>query len=367
MSRFKALPVHQGDCFVLAREGRTIVVDGGGNRSGIVPLLRANGIQKRIDVLVCTHSDADHASGVAGILDSGQITVGEVWLPWGWLNRLDDLLRNSDTFLKELLHDWAVERLPYREQATDRRSIDSPRAPLGEYPSGGLNTESVEGNASGTLGQIWRFLRPPRSARERLFLQAARSALLIRAIVVTARRKRIPIRWFDFEAFIASGKASGGKPFLRPLNAIERLPQASLAAISAAEYLSLTLENKRSLVFLAPESAPHSAVLLAADSDLNFAFAIAGTSERVLSTVPHHGARANAVAYGRVQQAVGGRKVLWIRSDGRYKYRPCPAFLALRNRACTSCRNPSALRQVVRASDRGGWKLSRGVLSCTCI
>lgn len=73
-----AFDVGQGDAFLLrVKGGANILVDAGGNARGaydpgsrvVVPALRALGVN-RLDLVVSTHADADHAGGLPAVLDS---------------------------------------------------------------------------------------------------------------------------------------------------------------------------------------------------------------------------------------------------------------------------------------------------------
>jgi len=83
--RLTMLDVGQGESLVaISPEKRVLLVDGGGDVSGwradvgrsvIVPYLQANGIRK-IDILVLTHTDADHCNGLLSVLE--EVPVGMV-------------------------------------------------------------------------------------------------------------------------------------------------------------------------------------------------------------------------------------------------------------------------------------------------
>ena len=45
-----------------------------------------------LDVVICTHQDADHAYGILGLLEEWCGTIKEVWLPGSWTLRMRDLL-----------------------------------------------------------------------------------------------------------------------------------------------------------------------------------------------------------------------------------------------------------------------------------
>lgn len=72
------LDVGQGDAILLRSQGRVALIDGGRDPVVLADRLRSHGVG-RIDLLVVTHGDVDHAGGLDGILtDHG---VGRVWVP----------------------------------------------------------------------------------------------------------------------------------------------------------------------------------------------------------------------------------------------------------------------------------------------
>jgi len=91
-ARFQAvfLDVGEGDCIVLRFPNRkTVLVDGGRGspydfgKNVILPYLRKAGIQ-RVDVMVVTHADEDHAGGLASVLNNypvDQILVSTLAAP----------------------------------------------------------------------------------------------------------------------------------------------------------------------------------------------------------------------------------------------------------------------------------------------
>ena len=114
---FTALPVTVGDAFLLRSPLGTILVDAGKNRKHILQLLEKEGLPKNhINLLVCTHYDADHIQGLLGILESNKFTFDEIWLPevlgslsytisedlWAILKALRDLKpEGAETLKKE--------------------------------------------------------------------------------------------------------------------------------------------------------------------------------------------------------------------------------------------------------------------------
>ena len=103
-SKFTALPVGQGDAFLLERGERAILVDGGRARHAFTSTIAAHSKTQRLSIVVCTHADADHAEGLIGLLEGNTIQVEEVWLPGRWTERLADLCRDPEAFVTAAIH-----------------------------------------------------------------------------------------------------------------------------------------------------------------------------------------------------------------------------------------------------------------------
>ena len=82
------LDVGSGDATIVHSAGHTVLIDGGLaipggadlGRSRVLPALAALGV-RRLDLVVASHADADHAGGLPAVLSA--LPVGEVWLPAG--------------------------------------------------------------------------------------------------------------------------------------------------------------------------------------------------------------------------------------------------------------------------------------------
>ena len=107
-SRFIALPVGQGDAFYLQRGDLHILVDGGRSTRALPGFLKTHVDPPRLDVVICTHNDADHANGLIGLLKELPVGVREVWLPGTWAWRFEDLVTNPEKFFFELAEDIDV-------------------------------------------------------------------------------------------------------------------------------------------------------------------------------------------------------------------------------------------------------------------
>ena len=344
-----ALPVGQGDAFLLRTRSGNVLVDGGKSQHFLPELLRRQRV-KALRVVACTHADADHANGLIGLLRDpvwfGH--VREVWLPGGWSERLHDLIARPDLFEEELLGD--IERAPSAYtldvDAPDDyapRPGDTGGARGGEelaHDVADLSDEiahSVDGHESPYLRWPYRFLTSVGSEKAELWHDAVRCAERIRDIATAAVDAGVLIRWFDFDEAERLGSASGGERFLRPINSVEITRKSTRPRPRALEFLRLSLSNRRSLVFTCEAPGGDAAALLTADSDLA-SIRKAPTAAHLLVTAPHHGAESNSSAYSLASGWSTTVETTWIRSDGCFSTRPGLTYLNQKTRYCTRCR-----------------------------
>jgi len=286
--RFVALPVGQGDAFFLQRGQFTVLVDGGRSTNQFPRMFQDMLNRRSVEVLVCTHNDADHAKGVLGFLES-RLRCNEVWLPGLWGDRLDDLVARPDKFVEQLMDELHAGEAV--EQAHSEGTIRLDR--LGDWyasndesyktddehtVSDTLETLVIEHDDAGNDEPSWqessRRLTFPLSrtlwrvlgnGRYHLLLQALSAAERIRAIAIACAHRGTPVRWFRYSSRTAMGGESGR---LIPLNAIE--VARSRRPVGALEYLALSASNRRSLVLCSPSTAECPGVIFTADSDLRF-------------------------------------------------------------------------------------------------
>ena len=91
----------------------------------------------------------------------------------------------------------------------------------------------------------------------KLFYEAIEAANKIRMLAILAYNSGARIKWFEYSNH---KKATGGKSFLKPVNASE-LVLMKRKKIKALDYLSLSKANRESLVFWSPASEAASSVL----------------------------------------------------------------------------------------------------------
>ncbi len=294
-----------------------------------------------------------------------------------WSSRLADLCRDQLAFLRELHRD-VVDA----EEGSDLEKLAEADSSRGDAPAefdpealdsaleheGGLEPDLLSASAHPSSwvpwDEMWPWFHGPGAPKWQLWVEAVQTAVRIRDVARAAHHHGARLRWFDFDEVKNGATPSGGEPFLRPLNSVELTKRHALRKLGALRFLALSVANRESLVFLAPETDVDSPVVFAADSDLACG-GVPGSGRTLALTAPHHGSEANKAAYATVSRAAAD--VVWVRSDGNYKKRPGPAFLGEKSRVCTLCRGGGASKQTVRLDDTpSGWTLATGVRGCNC-
>ncbi len=391
--KFIALPVGRGDAFYAETvDGFRVLVDGGNSRKTLPDLFRRYTKQSGVDVLVCTHNDADHAEGIIGFLES-DLDCKELWLPATWIDALQSLpyhARDTLYFLLERFREIEHERLRYEggDQQDAAWQVVFPQMPE-ERTKIEIKEEQIERENEKvavdniTLSNIldaindainehlemllyfnWhrRCLILFGDTRYVLFSIVLKDISRLLKIALLAIDRGISIRCFrhapqnakpiqGYSLIPLSGKQVSCIPAVR-----KRTPKEFL-------YLAfLTTVNKQSLVFYleAPEGKP--GILFTADSDLE-GVDLKRIRERSIVTAPHHGSKDNASVYSMFQGPM-----VWVRSDENSKRRPCSEYLhACGKRFCTICRNSNRQKQVVKLYLRKNSWVPHCTQPCVCI
>ncbi|WP_170756498.1 MBL fold metallo-hydrolase [Ruegeria lacuscaerulensis] len=387
-----ALPI-EGESFILRREGKYVLVDGGFKKDRIDRVLKRYVPQKDyLDVVVCTHGDRDHVGGLPALLDEWVGRVGQLWLPGRWVNVVPQLARDPDGFFEQLTHELIseskeasiqvlsvildedeseVQQGDLRDKSLLNRS-DNIEPDL-EWPYGFDHSFSAEGiptepewfdalrrgqrelakddvasrayHSARRKVRRWRKQQPSK-LRTRIalyWLDLMETAKAIRDLAIAAIRHGIPTRWFDFKKYEDTRRASGGvRNFLVPINAVEQAtPPTKLA-----KFLHLTNINRESLVFVAPPTRKRLGVLFCADSPLgdgpkfgrSFLPTMPPAMQRLpmVATAPHHGAESNSPAYTHLKDWSNIEVIL---RAGGSKKQPGPTFLNQHQYSllCTKC------------------------------
>jgi hypothetical protein len=376
--RFIALPVGQGDAFFFERRNVAVLVDGGRSPTAFADLFRRQTKRESVDVLVCTHNDADHAAGLIGFFRGG-LRATEVWLPGSWTQRLSDLLLRPGEFFDELVGNIARSEKEANnlEDFADRENQNL-RESKAEEESRSTDAigQAIETAAEAEpfhfaphwpypypfpfwdwppwIERFWKIMHDP--TRMQILFEAIEAAGRIREIAVLAHHAGARIRWFHFGVNCRGCDGKGFLRFLVPMNAREILEVPRIHAdIPPLDFLKLTVTNKESLVFQAPGEADHPGVLFTGDSDLGSVQKVPWERGMII-TAPHHGSEANGAIYERFQKETDGDcESIWVRSDGRFRSRPCEKFRGLYLRFCTLCRGRNDPKQAVHLEVAKGW------------
>ncbi|MBO1582764.1 MBL fold metallo-hydrolase [Bacillus sp. XF8] len=374
-SRFIAIDVGQGDSFYLEKNNTSILVDGGRSEIHFPKHFRKVVNSEHVDILVCTHNDADHAQGILGFLRSS-LTCKEVWLPGSWTTRLTDLLLHPESFVYKLYEN--IASLETTDTVSDIPQIQNDDTTQGTEADYTLNNsfkciyDAIEQATLKYDPMLWtdffdgliHFMRPLSKNKMKMFLDAITSAKRIRNIAIAAYYKGVKIRWFEFN----ENYCNGGNPgILEPINSREILSIPPYRP-SVLEYIKLTKANKESLVFISPCTNNIPAVLFSADSDFSFNQTI-HWSDRMLITAPHHGSESNKNVYKKYHTEAGEFvDIKWVRSDGKYKKRPGNSYLSLDNNCyCTLCRNGKNIKVPIMFLEQLGKWEPKNSTTCNCI
>ena len=397
MARFIALPVGQGDAFYLGTPRGSVLVDGGRSRTAFSGLFREFTRRNGADVVIVTHNDADHANGIIGFLEGG-LWCREIWLPGRWLHLLPQVLRPMREILPLLVRqaedaereigsvDECAEDTLLERYAAPHALAEGPTeiewdvAEGGELDESGWPVELISELEQAAAEDEWWIFEYPRipiavilgeivpwweiipKKVARMLIEALCAAKRIRTIALEAFHRGIAVRWFEHDP----RNPSGGVPWLKPMSCrqIARLrpaPEETLLML-----LALSAENRESLVFLHPSTVSAPGVLFTADSDLKDVRL--PRLERAIVTAPHHGSEANRAAYRRVANSAETSSMVWVRSDGRFRSRPCKEYIKRPERkSCTLCRGSRAPKQaVIFHSHTCRWVRNKGVRTCNC-
>lgn len=381
MDKFVSIGVNQGDAFYLERSEVKILIDGGKARLGFpIQFEKTIGTQV-LDVVVCTHADADHINGLLGIFETG-FKVKEIWLPGKWTSRLKDLLINQEHFIEELIVEIRKIDMPDAknlEELTESQNFSEINMENYEDDEINLNIEVInkaieEASVNSDLfdnilGERLLFHTMIHYGihvnQYKLFFDAIETAKKIRDLAILAYHSGSKIRWFEFQN---TGSASGGEDYLKPVNSTEIFNISK--PLSALLYLYVSKANKESLVFYSPSKDKSNCVLFSADSDFSFQQPLPKLKNNLIITAPHHGSEHNLNAYTRLNS--GGYitpNTIIVRSDGKFKKRPGTSYLnSISKKICTLCRNPNSQKQdVIFNFSSSKWVLQNSLVWCKCI
>lgn len=362
-SQFVALPVSKGDAFYLRRKQGSVLFDGG-QFNNLYDLMKANGAinTKKIDIIICSHNDADHAKGLISLLevDENVLSISEVWLPSRWAEVIHRIATDQ-FFMYKVCRD--INSLTEFESLEELHEHTSPSstAPLESTFNSEVLYKYTDQLQWFTIcacktSAPHLLLNTPRKKNSKIRKQARLAAIRIAKIAVAAINRKCVIRWFDFQEFQNLRQCNGGENWLSPLNSVEATTH-KITKYSNLGLLALSVANKESLTFYSNVDDEPS-VVFSADSD--FRNVTLPKLSNPLVTAPHHGSPDNKSVYGLFQMPSS-----WVRSDMKTPARPCQEYTQLQNKYCTQCKNQTHKQTLTFHSCGGNW-LPQNTNSCKC-
>lgn len=108
---FIALPVGDGDAFLLRRGDDVLLIDSGGRSKSFLETLSDEIVSDTpaLDAVVCTHNDLDHTGGLLKLLEEGhvgqEVDINQIWLPLHWSENLIDIAFDPEDFVYRLFEE----------------------------------------------------------------------------------------------------------------------------------------------------------------------------------------------------------------------------------------------------------------------
>lgn len=419
-SRFVALPVDRGDAFLLDREEKTVLVDGGASKKGLVSNLKKywKQGQRVIDTVVVTHNDLDHTGGIIGLLDSNEFTVREIRLPAYWQSVYEAVANDNTHFrfslaLVKLVHDLVVvtgrvrqanikelvsetlrRERGYRDERSERRYERKDDESLSGLSEGLMSTANVLDKLIFWYGNeveldfllnniydnllsvmessgIWGTSINIKVAAWQL-IELSKYVNNIVKISKLSLDSHIVVRYYLHDHSLLIKRSVDGD-FLVPVNAKEVSSRdlnvfchscrrkIECVVIQAVKSIS----NRYSIPFYAIETENSPGVLFCAECCV---YPMGMSPKRlVIAAGFHHGAKDNSSAYEMIEK--WGQGVIWVRSDGGKSSRPCQKYVdLLGQKFCTICNKPIYKKQPVRLYAIGkNWTTRGFARTCSCM
>ncbi|MFE3897193.1 MULTISPECIES: MBL fold metallo-hydrolase [unclassified Priestia] len=348
----------QGDAFLLEKkmEGEEkcyFLVDGGENEK-FAQIHKKKFKKKEIKIVVCTHTDTDHANGIISYFQEG-FTCEELWLPALWTSNLSKILNGEGTFLQDLANE--LKELNDNQEFSPRKYLKDTQRKIKEENISVL-TEAIDNlkkeklqlcshhkpniheffiyrnfslenfntfeevnqvirlQALFNFKDIRRFYLDTRFIKLNLKDKVLKYYGKIITIVLLALLRGVKkIRWWEFveDNTLIQGKIDKSSEVLTPL--CHRELNGFFTNYKALYQYALSKVNKESIVLLAKEDR----LLISSDSDFSACNYIPSSKSdsHVLITSPHHGSFYNSEAFERIDKYLKDTKSngIWIRTD----------------------------------------------------
>jgi beta-lactamase superfamily II metal-dependent hydrolase len=329
-----AIVLRFGDLYGERSQQTVIVVDGGFKESGeeLVKHVKKYYGTSRVDLVVSTHPDADHAGGLEVVLE--ELEVGRLWMHQPW-NHTDDIAR---MFKDGRVTDDSVRKALRRSLDTARgleRLAEKKGIPLAE-PFAGLTDDAGCLRVLGPTEDFYESLLPDFRGTP----EPKEGVGVIKKVAAEVREIicKIAERW-DFETLDDEGETS--------------------AENNSSTVLLLTVDGRTSL--LTGDAGIPALINVA---DLLEAEASRISTLKFIQ-VPHHGSQRN-VGPSVLDRLVGpkqseDKKIMTsfvsASKGGAPKHPSKKVTNAFRRRGAPVCTSPrETMRHSENAPDREGWK-----------
>lgn len=380
-TKFTALEVGSGDAFLLeeSESNWKCLYDAGGSKSTIVSLMKKKKITK-INLAICSHNDIDHANGFIGLLQSN-IIIDEIWLPGTWASVLKYVRdkrvgREEAYFLDRVEYEYNIKTIddsifrinedgPFAENNNEITFLLDPESEetIEDFDDSlSCYSELIELNEVikelFPLPYLYFLLHHRKQGIEAKYISLVLAIDNIIKIAGLAYQKGCKIRWFNPVDYCTLDSVNYGFVALNSheLFSVQKPRNAHCFALLCL----LTVVNKYSLVFDCwKDDIP--IIRFSADSDCTYKSA--SYNEKIIVTAPHHGSDDNRKVYN----AINNNNVIWVRSDGKSRKRPCSDFKNLKNKYCLACYTHGFRKEIIFEYDKGSkqWNCISGY-SCKC-
>ncbi|MBC8213051.1 MAG: MBL fold metallo-hydrolase [Candidatus Marinimicrobia bacterium] len=346
--KFTALPVKQGDSFLLKSDDKYLLVDGGGNQKHILTLLNNEKIKnKHIHYLACTHYDSDHYKGITGILKSGYFTFDELWLP--------EITGNIGYTINKIFYDildyWKHHQKEINEMALDKKNGNRKKNTISRINNESKKEiENYERSVTNSIKIISENITrenfeiedtlqlvnqiTPSKLNKDLFQKLAEFCIISKHTINTGKK----IIWLEY-------CASKKHTFLGNNVYVENAIKSGISCYSPYvffKYLLLSKINQKSLVFCYDKKETPN-VLFTADSDLEFYKTPIVLNDHSIVTAPHHGSACNCKAYCKIS----GSDLIFVKGYNNKVKNLSSIFLWFTQKYCTRCNtNPTNKQKV---------------------
>lgn len=372
-----------GDSFLVERDDLRVLVDAGKGSNEVADRLDREGLDY-LDVVVCTHCDADHIGGVPAVLS--RLTVGELWVPGSWLSVLEQAAVATDDellqFLGTRIDQWVLTESSEPVEDWADAVVKELAEQLSELEAQWHEPERFMSNLRSdeepAVVGLQRLSDSDDRAMDRRLKQRLRA---LRKIYDTARRVGTKIRYFSYEEAEAAPDAywlkSGEPGWMTIINAREIYPRTTPHA-PVLLYFALTIQNRRAIVPFVQAADPFgvgtpTGMLMCSDSSFEFIPECPPPWSRIgIITAPHHGSANDAHDSLYLEAERHGFAGLWVRSHNDTKYPSWPGshwrHLDVERRFCTRCRGDRKrpAQDLWFISDGTRWEIPDRLRPCRC-